>query len=112
MPISSSVRRLSVVAAAFLLAGCNGNKDEAAAGPAKMDTTNQEWDDGLSAQQVQAEAQAISPEQAAQMGIAVDTSIHLEALDARDSVLSTRGQVSAPARGDSATAPAPIDTVP
>lgn len=104
-------RRLPVaLAAALLLAACGRGDDKAAGGPAKMDTTNKEWEDGLSSQQVEKQAEALSPEQAAQMGIAIDTTIHLEALDARDSVLVERGRVSAPAMGDTATVPVAVDS--
>ncbi len=109
----SGFRRLPLVlAAALLLAACGGGGEKGAGGPAKMDTTNKEWEDGLSSQQVETEAEALSPEQAAQMGIAVDTSIHLEALDARDSALVQRGRVSAPARGVTASAPVRVDSIP
>jgi hypothetical protein len=86
MQMSMSVRRLSVFAACVLAAaGCRRGEGDAA-GPAKMDTTNAQWEDGLSAEQVQDSARALSPEEAARMGLAVDTSIHLEQLDSRDTV--------------------------
>ena len=91
-------------------AACGKSEDEAAIGPAQVDTTNADWQDGMSASQVADSARALSPEEAAQAGLAVDTSIHLEQLDARDSALSEQGRVSAPARGPGATAPAPMDT--
>ncbi len=110
MPMSGFRRLPLALAAALLVAAC-GRGGEKGAGPAKMDTTNKEWEDGLSSQQVETEARALSPEEAAQMGIAVDTSIHLEALDARDSVLVERGRVSAPARGDTASVPVRVDSI-
>ena len=83
------VRRFlpAVAAAAWLAAGaCRGGGGGADAGAVKMDTANAQWEDGMSAQQVESEAKALSPEEAARMGIAVDTSIHLEQLDSRDTV--------------------------
>jgi hypothetical protein len=112
MPMPGFRRFPVALAAALLLAACGGGGEKAAGGPAKMDTTNKEWEDGLSSRQVETEAKALSPEQAAQMGMAVDTTIHLEALDARDSALVERGRVSAPARGDTASAPVRVDSVP
>jgi hypothetical protein len=111
MPMSGFRRLPLALAAALLLAAC-GRGGEKGAGPVKMDTTNKEWEDGLSSQQVQTEAKALSPEQAAQMGMAVDTTIHLEALDARDSALVRGGRVSAPALGDTASVPVRVDSVP
>ncbi|HST59041.1 MAG TPA: hypothetical protein VLK84_10140 [Longimicrobium sp.] len=86
MQMSMIARRLAVfTACALAAAGCNrGERD--AAGPAKMDTTNAQWEDGLSSQQVQDSARALSPEEAAQMGLSVDTTIHLEQLDGRDTL--------------------------
>jgi hypothetical protein len=86
MQMSMIVRRLAVFAVcAFAAAGCKrGERDTA--GPARMDTTNAQWEDGLSSQQVQDSARALSPEEAAQMGLAVDTTIHLEQLDGRDTL--------------------------
>lgn len=86
MQMSMIARRLAVfTVCACAAAGCNrGERDTA--GPAKMDTTNTQWEDGLSSQQVQDSARALSPEEAAQMGLAVDTSIHLEQLDGRDTL--------------------------
>lgn len=106
------LRRLFALSALACVAtaACNKPEGEAAAGPAQVDTTNDDWEDGMSASQVADSARALSPEEAAQAGLAVDTSIHLEQLDARDSVLSEQGRVSAPARGPGATAPAPMDT--
>lgn len=87
MQMSMIVRRLAVFAAcAGAGAGCNRGETDAAAGPARMDTTNAQWEDGLSTQQVQDSARALSPEEAAQMGLSVDTTIHLEQLDGRDTL--------------------------
>ncbi|HEX8394370.1 MAG TPA: hypothetical protein VF665_18640 [Longimicrobium sp.] len=109
----NSILRRAVVLSAFLCVAagaCKKSGSDAAAGPVQVDTTNDDWQDGMSASQVQDSARALSPEEAAQAGLSVDTTIHLEQLDARDSVLSQQGRVSAPARGPNATAPAPIDT--
>lgn len=111
MPI---VRRLVAVAVlpAVLLGACRrggGGGD----GAVKMDTANAQWEDGMSAEQVQSEAKALSPEEAARMGIAVDTSIHLEQLDSRDT-LPGGGAAPTPApatggggRPDTVPSPAP-----
>jgi hypothetical protein len=86
MQMSMIARRLFVFAAcACAAAGCNRGEG-GTAGPAKMDTTNTRWEDGLSAEQVQDSARALSPEEAAQMGLSVDTTIHLEQLDQRDTL--------------------------
>lgn len=105
MQMSMTVRRLAVFAVcACAAAGCKRGEREAA-GPAKMDTTNANWEDGLSAEQVQDSARALSPEEAAQMGLAVDTSIHLEQLDARDTMGGGGAQPTPPpsAGGSGAT---------
>jgi hypothetical protein len=90
------LRRLSPVflpAACLVLAACPG-RGGGEGGAVKMDTANTQWEDGMSAQQVETEARALSPEEAARMGIVVDTSIHLEQLDSRDTVA---GGVAPPA---------------
>lgn len=87
MQMSTTVGRAVVFAVcALAAAGCRGGDGAAAGGPAKMDTTNSQWEDGLSAEQVQDSARALSPEEAARMGLSVDTTIHLEQLDARDTL--------------------------
>lgn len=110
MPI---LRRVSavVVLPAVLLAACPGRGGDGD-GAVKMDTANTQWEDGMSAEQVQSEARALSPEEAARMGIAVDTSIHLEQLDSRDT-MPGGGAAPTPApaasgagRPDSLSAPA------
>lgn len=70
---------------AALLAGCRGGGDEQEGPPVAVDTTNKDWADGLSAQQVEAQARAMTPEQAAAAGVAVDTTIHMENLGNSDS---------------------------
>jgi nucleoid-associated protein YgaU len=98
------LRRFFLVPASLLLAACSGRGE--GEGAAKMDTANARWEDGLSAEQVQSEAKALSPEEAARMGIAVDTSIHLEQLDARDTLPGGAADTAA----DSVVVPA--DSVP
>jgi hypothetical protein len=86
MQMSMIGRGLAVLLTCVSALGCKPDSKDAAAGPARIDTTNAQWEDGLSAEQVSDSARALSPEEAAQMGIVVDTSIHLEQLDARDSL--------------------------
>ncbi|HEX2078336.1 MAG TPA: hypothetical protein VHG08_11525 [Longimicrobium sp.] len=106
-PILRRFLSLPAAGACLLLAGCPGRGG--GDGAAKMDTANAQWEDGLSAEQVQSEAKALSPEEAARMGIAVDTSIHLEQLDARDT-LPGGGAAPTPAPATSgATAPDSVD---
>ncbi|HEX2207404.1 MAG TPA: hypothetical protein VHG93_06960 [Longimicrobium sp.] len=101
-------------AVSLALAACSGRGGEGDAN-VKMDTANAQWEDGLSAEQVQSEARALSPEEAAKMGIAVDTSIHLEQLDQRDTVPGGGAQPTpAPATsgaGAADTLPAPAPPV-
>jgi hypothetical protein len=109
MQMSMTVRRLAVFAAcALAAAGCKRGGGDSA-GPAKIDTTNAQWEDGLSAEQVQDSARALSPEEAARMGLAVDTSIHLEQLDTRDTVAGGGAQ---PTPAPSAGGTGATDTVP
>jgi hypothetical protein len=105
MQMSMIARRVAVFAACTLAAaGCKRGAGDAA-GPAKMDTTNTQWEDGLSTKQVQDSARALSPEEAAQMGLSVDTSIHLEQLDQRDTLPGGGAQPTPPpsAGGSGAT---------
>ena len=109
MPMLRRCLALAVLPAACLaLAACPGRGREGDAA-VKMDTANAQWEDGMSAEQVQEEAKALSPEEAARMGIAVDTSIHLEQLDSRDTVAGGGAQPTPPPSegGSGAT-----DTVP
>jgi hypothetical protein len=78
--------RAALAGVLLLSAACGGSgEDEEANAPAAaIDTTNEsEWD-GSSTQQVQQQAEALTPEQAAQRGL-VDTTIHLENLSSSDS---------------------------
>ena len=67
-------------------AGCKGEggEDGSDAPAAVLDTTNAEPLDGSSSRQVQQQAEALTPEQAAARGM-VDTTIHLENLSSSDS---------------------------
>lgn len=86
MPKTIPGRSLVVVAAALLLAACPAAEREST--PAvKMDTANDEWEDGLSASQIETEARALSPEEAEAQGLTVDTTIHLEVPEVRDTLL-------------------------
>lgn len=95
----------AVLAAALLAGGCKGARESAAAPPVEVDTTNADELDGLSSEQIQAAARAMSPEEAAARGI-VDTTIHLENLGSPDSVT-----VAAPAPAAPSTAAAGKDSV-
>ncbi|HEX8432056.1 MAG TPA: hypothetical protein VF625_12235 [Longimicrobium sp.] len=96
--------------AAVVLGGCKSDGDSGQGpGAAAIDTTNDNALDGLSTQQVQREAQAVSPDQADQQGL-VDSTIHLENLSSSDSAppgASTpnpaRPGTPAAARGDTAS---------
>lgn len=70
-----------IACAGFALAltaatGCGGG-DERVVPAAQVDTTNADDLDGMSSEQVQAKAEALTPEEAAARGIAVDSTIHL-----------------------------------
>lgn len=109
MPILRRFLVLAVLPAACLaLAACPGRGRDGD-GAVKMDTANAQWEDGMSAEQVQSEARALSPEEAARMGIAVDTSIHLEQLDSRDTL---PGGGAAPTPAPAASGAGAADTVP
>ncbi|HEU4885630.1 MAG TPA: hypothetical protein VFT45_25520 [Longimicrobium sp.] len=102
------LRRLLPVlfpAACLVLAACPGRGGTGERGAVKMDTANTQWEDGMSAQQVETEAKALSPEEAARMGIVVDTTIHLEQLDGRDSVAGGGVAPTPPPATSGATAP-------
>jgi hypothetical protein len=77
-----------VLLAAAVLAGCHRQTEEeraaAAAGPVKVDTADNAPLNGVSDEQLKAQAQALTPEQAAAAGMAQD-SIHVEDLGDQDS---------------------------
>jgi hypothetical protein len=94
---------LSAVLLSAALACRSGDEDGAAA--ARMDTTNADALDGMSSQAVEAKAEALTPEQAAARGIAVDSSIHVENLSSQDT--TTPGASTPPAQpGSTGTVPA------
>jgi hypothetical protein len=101
----------------LLAAGCARDEaGSAAAGgaAAESDTTNRQALDGLSAEQVQAEASSMTPEQAEALGI-VDSTIHVERLQSPDDSIISRGPptaapAAAPAAGAPAAPAAPRDT--
>jgi hypothetical protein len=76
-----------VLAAAVLAAGCSKGDDGGASslGPVHVDTANDAPLDGVSDAQLKAQAQALTPEEAAARGVAVDTTIHVENLGSQDS---------------------------
>jgi hypothetical protein len=78
-----------------LLAACPAERDGTDA--ARMDTTSPSWEDGLSAQQVESEARALSPEEAEAQGLTVDTTIHLELPQDQDTLLLPRAGEPTPA---------------
>lgn len=91
---------------ALLAAGCGRGEGEgaaSAAAAAETDTTNRQALDGMSAEQVQAEASSMTPEQAEALGI-VDSTIHVERLQSPDDSMVSRGP---PGYGTPAAAPAP-----
>lgn len=98
------------LALAAVLAGC-GRGDEGGAsslGSVKVDTANDAPLDGVSDEQLKRQAQALTPEEAAARGVAVDTSIHVENLgSSADSVSAAPpATVDATASGGAAASPA------
>lgn len=97
----------------LLAAGCARGGGESAASAdaaAETDTTNRQALDGMSAEQVQAEASSMTPEQAEALGI-VDSTIHVERLQSPDDSIISRGPPSAPPAAGAPAAPAlPRDT--
>ncbi|HEV2148235.1 MAG TPA: hypothetical protein VGR37_12595 [Longimicrobiaceae bacterium] len=103
---------LLVLPCVLLAAGCGrGGEGDAAADAAAVDTTNPGALDGLSAEQIEARAQPLTPEEAARLGMIVDTSIHLESMQSpEDSALADRVERSrreAAAAPDTTAAPPP-----
>lgn len=101
-----------LVLAAVALAGCGKGDDADASnlGPVKMDTANDQPLDGVSDDQLKQQAQALTPEQAAAAGVAVDTTIHMENLSSSDSTPAgaANNDTTTQAAGTAAaTAPAP-----
>ena len=75
------------LAAAVLAAGCNKGDEGGASSlvPVHVDTANDAPLDGVSDEQLKRQAQALTPEEAAARGVAVDTTIHVENLGSSDS---------------------------
>jgi len=75
------VAGLGLVLAA-VLAGCKKGDEGGASslGPVHVDTANNAPMDGVSDEQLKSQAQALTPEEAAARGVAVDTTIHVENL--------------------------------
>jgi hypothetical protein len=81
-----SMRRAAAGAALLMAAaGCGGGDDVQGTPAAQVDTTNTDALDGMSSREVEAKAEALTPEQAAARGIVVDSSIHVENLSSSDS---------------------------
>jgi hypothetical protein len=76
-----------LVLASVALAGCKKHDEGNATdlGAVKVDTANNQPLDGVSDTQLKAQAQALTPEQAAAAGVAVDSTIHVENLGSEDS---------------------------
>ncbi len=89
--------RWAAVAACVLLAACPADEREGGAATTRMDTANTDWEDGLSASQVETKARALSPEEAEAQGLTADTTIHLEVPEASDTLLLPRANQPTPA---------------
>src|SRR4051812_1519484 len=76
-----------LVLAAVVAGGCRkgGDDDRANGPPVQVDTANNAPMDGVSDEQLKSQAQALTPEEAAARGVAVDTTIHVENLGSSDS---------------------------
>jgi hypothetical protein len=102
--IRSAATGALIIASAVACRG--GDADDAPS--SRVDTTNTDALDGLSSQEVEAKAEALTPEQAAARGIVVDSTIHVENLSSTDSTPPGAAPVepgrtpSPPARPDSA----------
>ena len=95
---------------AAVLAGCKKGDDEGASslGPVHIDTANNTPMDGVSDEQLKSQAQALTPEEAAARGVAVDTTIHVENLGSSDSTPAgaANNDTATKATGASAGTPA------
>jgi len=113
---SRAVRHPLVLALSCALLAAACTRDEGGNAPpadaaAEIDTTNRQALDGMSADQVRAEASSMTPEQAEALGI-VDSTIHVESLQSPDDSIIARGQrAAAPPAAPAPGAPAaPRDT--
>jgi hypothetical protein len=100
------------MALAAVLAGCKKGDEGGASnlGPVHVDTANNTPMDGVSDEQLKSQAQALTPEEAAARGVAVDTTIHVENLGSSDSTPAgaANNDTATKATGASAgTPPAP-----
>lgn len=101
------------LAMAAALAAC-GREDEGGAsslGAVKVDTANAAPMDGVSDAQLKRQAQALTPEEAAARGVAVDTTIHVENLGSSDglpgAIPDSAGSATRAVASPPAAAPAP-----
>jgi hypothetical protein len=80
-----------------VLAACGRDEEGGAGnvGSVRVDTANTTPMDGVSDEQLKRQAQALTPEEAAARGVAVDTTIHVENLGA-----SGEGVIVLPDTGD------------
>jgi hypothetical protein len=104
MKLFALPRTLLLAAAVLALAACPGRGETPAEDTARIDTTNENPLDGLSAEQLERRAAPMTPEQAAELGI-VDTTILLEEHDVLHDTLPVG------ARGVPATPPDTPPTV-
>ncbi|HYH79800.1 MAG TPA: hypothetical protein VEX86_08380 [Longimicrobium sp.] len=103
--------------AAVALAGCKKEGDANASdiGAVNVDTANNQSLDGVSDTQLKAQAQALTPEQAAAAGVAVDTTIHMENMSSADSTpggAANNDTAGTPPPPAAAPAAAPAPTAP
>lgn len=94
---------------AVLAAGCRKDDDAASGdlGPVHVDTANNTPMDGVSDDQLKSQAQALTPEEAAARGVAVDTTIHVENLGSSDSTPAGAANNDTATKAAAAPAPAP-----
>jgi hypothetical protein len=83
--MNTTLTRSAALVGFVLAAGCGRSGESDTAPAAHVDTTNADALDGMSSREVQAQAEALTPEQAAARGIAVDSTIHVENLSSQDS---------------------------
>ena len=95
--------------ACLALSACPGGGEGGADSAARVDTTNQDQLDGVSNEQLQAEARAMTPEEAAARGM-IDTTTHLEQLGSSDSAAGTADTAPPRIVGDDTTGRPPGDS--
>lgn len=96
------------MALAAVLAGCKKDDEGGASnlGPVNVDTANNTPMDGVSDEQLKSQAQALTPEEAAARGVAVDTTIHVENLGSSDSTPAGAANNDTATKATAPTAPA------